>query len=245
MLFDKLDIKNPAEDIYVLWSYLGIIPPKNPAYKLVYFVYSALVNILSTFYIPVSLVLQLLQYSTFDEYCEFGYIVIVIVLNNFKFICLIYIKTQIKDILKDVDRLTNRANSRNQGPILYRWVYLGKKFSKTLLVTTLLCLLFMELNVLFGFGQPQVLPAWYPFEIPYRSFIYWMIHIYQIIGCIYLIFMFTASNTLLVIYICFYIGHVKCLAQRVRFIGYDKILTLRENEVELKECMRDHQKLLE
>lgn len=243
MHLKKLNVKNPVEFIYVLWKICGLIPPKYPSNnRKLYICYSVLANGVSTIFFPITLLVQLVYSTNFQEFCEFGYMALLVVVLNVKFVCTFFVFHKLKNVLKDVDRLTERSKAEEQMTAIESYLSLGHKFSLGILVLLISsgCLILVIAALCLGF---EPIPTWFPVDYKRDSSTFLCFHSFEFFCIAFHCFNFTATNCLVVVHICFYLGHTKSLTMRVRQVG--TLARTDEKEQELKECVKDHQMLIE
>lgn len=243
----EVDLRAPEIYHLILWKYLGLIPPKAPGFKRLFYICCSLtIHILFTFFCPLLTLIYLVNAGTFSKFCEGVYLVITIGGTGVKSATTLFILPKLNLLSKTADRLHSRMKTDLEVKCLEEAISLGHKAFwriMILFIVEVLASYLASLATIFYTKEPSfAFPAWYPFDWKNNRTNFWILYFHQFSAIMCIVIEVIASDTYVLVYIQYFIGHMRAFKARVKNICESS--NRHENNLELIECITDHQHIL-
>ncbi|XP_019891913.2 odorant receptor 59a-like [Musca domestica] len=243
----ELNTKSLFRTHFKCWRILGMMPSKK--YRLLYWIYSLIVNLLVTIGFPLHLILGLFQSTSLYEVIQNLAITLTSTVCSMKTFAIWW---RFKDIERMFDIIRKQDEHTRHGEQLE---YMKRKvyppIRSLINLFYILCsmvALSAESSLIFnGLRGSWALmyQAYFPFDPFGSSGNYVVAHIYQFIGIIYTVTQNLVNDTFAGAHLSLLGGQVRLLGMRVAEIGHDPKKSLAENNKALLDCIHDHLDLLE
>lgn len=241
------DLKKPEKYHLVLWKYLGLIPPQEPGYKRhMYLIVSVIMNTL-TFCCPLSMIIYMLKVDNFPKFCECAFLGSAFTGVSVKFASTIFILPKLNLVTDSAERLIQRAKNNDELHCLNEGLRKGHNIFKTIAIiffSGYIATILVSFANVFASVPALNTPAWYPFDWENNRIIFEICTIYQIISMTFQTFQAIASDTYVIVYIKYLIGHINALAVRAQKIGEHPEKDSEDNYLDLTDCIQDHQNII-
>lgn len=237
-----VDLKKPEKYHLIMWKFLGIIPPKSAGYKRnLYIAASIILHISTAFCCSLTLICAVIRAKTFPEFCKALFVTVPFVGISVIFINTLTILSKLSNFSQIGDRLYRRVASDDELAALKYAIHQGHELFIGILV------LFAVATMLAIIGSAVIsvmymrifpFPAFYPFD--WQNNYFWMCFIHQMLSIITATFECVSSDTYVIVYMQYLIGHINALCIRVKKIGRIPEASCSE----LVDCIKDHQDIL-
>lgn len=244
----EIDLRRPERYHWIAWKYMGLIPPKAPGLKrTLYICYSIIIFSLLTVGFPLSIGLCFMIVESFQEFCEATFAAVTFTGESVKFLSILFIIPKLKLVTDTADRLHKRIKTDSELKYLKETMSeaytMSMRISMVYISAVLSTELISFLNTLIS-ERALTFPGWFPVDWQGDQKMFYICHFYQFFGSISGGLQAIVSNTYVLVYIQYYVGHVKALRVRVLKIGENPEANRHDDFMELIECIKDHQHII-
>lgn len=241
----KIHTWGAFENHWILWKCCGLKPPKRDSkWFKPYIVYAVLLNVTTTVFFPVTLIVDLILSQNLSELCENLYVTITDVICNLKFINVFMVRHKLLEVRSILDRLDVRANSNEQKRELLLGIKTAKKWFIAFSRFYACAVLTSQLVVYLSKERVLMYPSWFPWDwkASKRNFLF--AHCYQVYAVSVQTVQNLGNDTYPQAYVVILIAHIRALGLRIKSLGVPlSARKLSEDELfmELIKCVKDHE----
>lgn len=244
-MLSDIDSTRAFQYQWCFWRLIGLHPPAGDSlWARHYGAYSIVVNVLPTMCMPVSFYFECFFSRSLTEFCEAFYLAAITFVQQLKLLNVIRVRGHLLEMHGVLRQLDGRLQSSSERQVICDRI---DESNKICLYVLRLFLAVFASGICFAvFGPERQLPfpSWTPWDWQQSQSSYALTFTMQSLG-IFLLALIAANNdTYPVVYLIMVAAHCKALALRIAKLGYMG-MTQEQTHLQLIECIKDHQIILQ
>ncbi|TMW43587.1 hypothetical protein DOY81_011333, partial [Sarcophaga bullata] len=219
--------------LWMNWTIIGLNPPTNAnvskynAWRILYYIYAAVINFVAAFLFPASLLAYLWFITSWQEIVQNLSLSVTIAMATFKQVAVVMHRQGLLNSNEFVKPLDERSNVYTEDRL---------KILKAIQKCHFFSALYISIYMFCAIGFAYI--GWANHKLPYSAW-------FPTSAVIFTVFQNGNNDLYPLCYLTLTIAHFETLAERIKRIGYvSGPNTIEENVEELKRCIMDHKYLL-